>query len=44
MCEVEADLAGIAYVDVQKAFEKLPHQSLQKRSRNREKAKGIPSN
>ena len=44
MCEVETDLVGIAYVDFQKAFEKLPHQSLQKRLCYLEKGKGIPNN
>lgn len=44
MCEVEADLAGVAYVDFQRAFEKLPHWSLPKRLCYHEKGKGILNN
>lgn len=44
MCEVEADPFGIAHVDFLKAFEKLPHQSLQKRLCYHEEGGGIPNN
>lgn len=43
MHELEADLVRVAYVDFQKALEKLLHQRLQKRLCYCVEGKGIPN-